>query len=399
MCCSRKAMPTAFIWRNSPTAPRRSRRMSPRAIRPGRLISPGSARTRSSLSRGSTGAPSAAICASATASRARATARRSSSPRAACPRWPGRGPPVRAVLVQNTNPMVVSPDSNKVRGGFARSDLFTCVHEQFMTETAAMADIVLPATTFLEHDDIYTAGGHTFLQVARKVVEPFAEARANHYVICELAKRLGAEHPGFGMSEWEIIDRTLAASGLPDAATISGKGGHDLALPFERAHFLDGFGHADKRFHFRANWAAIGPNHAALPALPDHVAVIDRTDAAHPFRMVAPPARSFLNTTFNNMPSRVAREGRPTRRVQPEDLAALDVADGARLRLGNSRRSVVLHARSFDGLQRGVAVVEGIWPNAAFAEGIGINALVSADAGLPNGGAVFHDTAVWVQAA
>jgi len=311
----------------------------------------------------------------------------------------GDGPPVTALLVQNTNPMVVSPDSNKVRAGFARGDLFTCVHEQFMTETAAMADIVLPATTFLEHDDIYTAGGHTFLQVARKVVEPFAEARANHYVICELAKRLGAEHPGFGMSEWEIIDRTLAASGLPDAATISAKGGHDLALPFERAHFLDGFGHADKRFHFRANWAAIGPNHAALSALPDHVAVIDRTDAAHPFRMVAPPARSFLNTTFNNMPSGVAREGRPTVRVHPEDLAALDVADGARLRLGNSRGSVVLHARSFDGMQRGVVVVEGIWPNAAFAEGIGINALVSADAGLPNGGAVFHDTAVWVRAA
>jgi anaerobic selenocysteine-containing dehydrogenase len=311
----------------------------------------------------------------------------------------GDGPPVTALLVQNTNPMVVSPDSNAVRAGFARGDLFTCVHEQFMTETAAMADIVLPATTFLEHDDIYTAGGHTFLQVARQVVEPFAEARSNHAVICALAKRLGAEHPGFHMSEWEIIDRTLAASGLPDAATIHAKGGHDLALPFARAHFLDGFGHADKRFHFRANWAAIGPNHAALPALPDHVAVIDRSDAAHPFRMVAPPARSFLNTTFNNMPSGVAREGRPTVRVHPADLAALDAADGARLRLGNSRGSVVLHARAFEGMQRGVLVVEGIWPNAAFEEGIGINALVSAEAGLPNGGAVFHDTAVWVRAA
>ena len=311
----------------------------------------------------------------------------------------GDGPPVTALLVQNTNPMVVSPDSNKVRQGFARDDLFTCVHEQFMTETAAMADIVLPATTFLEHDDIYTAGGHTFLQVARKVVEPFAEARPNHYVICELAKRLGGDHAGFHLTEWEIIERTLAASGLPDAATIHAEGGHDLALPFARAHFLDGFGHADKRFHFRANWAAIGPNHAALPALPDHVAVIDRTDAAHPFRMVAPPARSFLNTTFNNTPSGVAREGRPTVRVHPDDLAALGAADGARLRLGNGRGSVVLQARAFDGMQRGIVVVEGIWPNAAFEEGIGINALTSADAGLPNGGAVFHDTAVWVRAA
>jgi anaerobic selenocysteine-containing dehydrogenase len=309
----------------------------------------------------------------------------------------GDGPPVTALLIQNTNPLVVSPDSNKVRRGFYRSDLFVCVHEQFMTETAAMADIVLPATTMLEHDDIYTASAHTFLQVARKVVEPAGEARPNHFVICALARRLGGEHPGFDMTEWEIIDRTLAVSGLPDAATIHAEGGHDLALPFETAHFLDGFGHADKRFHFKVDWAAIGPHHTAMPPLPDHIPVIDEADGEHPFRMVAPPARSFLNTTFNNTPSSVAREGRPTVRIHPADLAALGFGDGDRVRLGNRRGTVVLHARAFDGLQRGVVVVEGIWPNHAFEEGIGINALTSADPGLPNGGAVFHDTAVWVR--
>ncbi len=311
----------------------------------------------------------------------------------------GDGPPVTALLVQNTNPMVVSPDSNAVRRGFSRADLFTCVHEQFMTETAAMADIVLPATTMLEHDDLYTAGGHTFLQVARKVIEPLGEARSNHAVICALAKRLGAEHPGFDLTEWEIIDRTLALSALPDAATIHERGGHDLALPFETAHFLDGFGHADKRFHFEANWAAIGADHAALPRLPDHAVVIDLADAEHPFRMVAPPARSFLNTSFNNLPSSVGREGRPMVRVHPDDLASLGLADGSRVRLGNCRGTVVLHALAFNGLQRGVLVVEGIWPNHAFEEGIGINALISAEPGLPNGGAVFHDTAVWLRAA
>jgi anaerobic selenocysteine-containing dehydrogenase len=268
-----------------------------------------------------------------------------------------------------------------------------------MTETAAMADIVLPATTFLEHDDIYTAGGHTFLQVARQVVEPYAEARSNHYVICELARRLGAEHPGFAMTALEIIERTLATSGLPDAATIRAQGGLDVSLPFERAHFLDGFGHKDKCFHFKADWAAIGPRHERLPSLPDHVDVIDRADAEHPFRMMAPPSRSFLNTTFNNTPSSVRREGRPTVRIHPEDLAALGLADGARLRLGNRRGTVVLHARAFAGLQHGVLVVEGVWPNGAFEEGIGINALTSAEPGLPNGGAVFHDTAVWARAA
>ena len=86
-----------------------------------------------------------------------------------------------------------------------------------MTETAAMADIVLPATTFLEHDDIYIAGGHTFLQVAKPLIEPIGEAKSNHFVICELARRLGAEHPGFDMTAWEIIDQTLECSGLPSA--------------------------------------------------------------------------------------------------------------------------------------------------------------------------------------
>jgi anaerobic selenocysteine-containing dehydrogenase len=311
----------------------------------------------------------------------------------------GDGPPVTAMLVQNTNPMAVAPESAKVRAGMARADLFLCVHEQFLTETAAMADIVLPATTFLEHDDIYLASGHTFLQVARKVVEPYAEARPNHFVICELAKRLGAEHPGFAMTEWEIIDHMLAKAGLPDAAAIVAKGGHDMARSFDEMHFLSGFAHRDRRFHFRADWAAVGPEHARLPALPDHVAVIEAADAAHPFRLIAPPARSFLNTSFNNLPSGVAREGTPAVRVHPDDLAALGIRSGATVRLGNARGSVVLEARSFDGLQPGVLVVEGIWPNHAFAEGSGINTLVSADPGLPNGGAVYHDTAVWLRPA
>jgi len=309
----------------------------------------------------------------------------------------GSGPPIAAMLVQNTNPMVVAPESLKVRQGMLRDDLFLCVHEQFLTETAAMADIVLPATTFLEHDDIYTAGGHTFLQVARKAIEPFAETRSNHEVICALAQRLGADHPGFAMTEWEIIDHALARSGLPDAATIIAKGGYDMAPPFAQAHFLDGFGHADKRFHFRPDWSAIGPHHQTLPNLPDHVAAIDAAGAAHPFRMIAPPARSFLNTSFNNMEAGIAREGGPCLRIHPADLATLGLAEGASVRIGNARGSLVLAARAFDGVQPGVLVVEGIWPNHAFAEGVGINALTSADPGLPNGGAVYHDTAVWAR--
>ena len=315
------------------------------------------------------------------------------------PRDIGAGPPVAALFIQNTNPMAVCPEGLKVRDGFLRDDLFVCVHEQFMTETAAMADVVLPATTFLEHNDLYTSGGHTHLQFARQVLEPLGQCRSNHDVICSLGKRLGGEHPGFDMDEWEILDATLRASGLPDAEDFARKKWIDMAVPFETAHFLDGFGHADRKWHFRADWAAVGADKARLSAWPDHLEIYDVANDERPFRLVTAPARQFLNTSFTETPTSQKREARPTARIHPDDLDALGLADGALVRLGNNRASVALHAAVFDGLQRGVIVVESVWPNSAFVEGVGINALTSADPGFPGGGAVFHDTAVWLTAA
>jgi anaerobic selenocysteine-containing dehydrogenase len=315
------------------------------------------------------------------------------------PRDLGNGPPVTALFVQNTNPMVVAPESRLVHRGFARSDLFVCVHEQFLTETAAMADIVLPATTFLEHDDIYLGGAHTYLQLGRAVLPPYAECRSNHDVINGLAERLGARHPGFVMSAIELIDRTLQLSGLPDVESFPHGGRLDCCPSFATGHFLDGFPQTDKRFHFRPDWQAIGAEYARLPAFPDHVAAIDDGDPERPFRLVAAPARSFLNTSFNNTPSSLAREGRPTALVHPEVLAGLRLGDGDRVRIGNRRGSLVVHTRGFAGMQKRVVIVEGLWPNHAFEEGIGINLLTSADPGLPRGGAVFHDTSVWLRPA
>ncbi|MGH7092741.1 MAG: molybdopterin-dependent oxidoreductase [Stellaceae bacterium] len=311
----------------------------------------------------------------------------------------GDGPPVTALLIQNTNPLVVAPESGLVRDGFRRDDLFVCVHEQFFTETAAMADIVLPATTFLEHDDIYTAGGHTYLQISRPVVPSYAECRSNHDVVCALAHRLGARHRGFDLTAAAIIDETLRLSGLPGREAFTEGVWRDFWPGFETGHFLNGFGHADRKFHFRANWRSIGPNHAAMPAFPDHVAVIDDREPDRPFRMIPAPSRSFLNTSFNNTPSGIAREGRPTAMIHPAVLAELGVGDGGRVRIGNAKGSVVVHARAYDGLQQRVVVVEGLWPNQAFEEGIGINLLTSAEPGLPRGGGVFHDTSVWLRPA
>jgi anaerobic selenocysteine-containing dehydrogenase len=201
------------------------------------------------------------------------------------------------------------------------------------------------------------------------------------------------------MTAFEIIEATLRASGLPGPDQFEEGVWLDCWPGFETGHFLDGFAHADGKFHFRADWAAFGPDHVTLPAFPDHVALIDDGNPAQPFRLIPAPSRSFLNTSFNNTPSSIVREGRPTAMIHPETLAALGLADGDRVRIGNDKGSVVVHARASDGMQPRVVIAEGLWPNHAFEGGIGINLLTSADPGLPGGGAVFHDTSVWLRPA
>ncbi len=306
----------------------------------------------------------------------------------------GDGPPVHALLVQNTNPAVVAPDTHRVRRGLLREDLFVCVHEQFMTETALLADVVLPATTFLEHDDLYAGGGHNFFMVGPKLVEPPGECRSNHELLQGLAARLGAAHPGFAMTAMELVDATLRASGWPGAEEVLARRWIDAGDTFERSHFLDGFGFPDRRFRFAPDWAAIGPHSAGMPRLPDHWAATDRATSDRPFRLVAAPARNFLNTSFTETPTSRKREGRPEAILHPDDAARLGVADGDLVALANAQGEVTVHARIAEGMQPGVVVVESIWPNADFADGVGINALTSDAPAAPNGGAVFHDTAV-----
>lgn len=236
------------------------------------------------------------------------------------------GPPVSAMLIQNTNPMSVTPDQERVRAGFSRDDLFVCVHEQFMSETALMADIILPATMFLEHDDIYKGGGQQHLLLGPKLIDAPGEARDNHFVIQELAKRLGAQHPGFQMSAREHIDWMLRQSGYGSYAELEEKRWIDLQPDFETSHYIHGFAHPDKRFHFKVDWRDVNaPNdglmgpYADIPEFPDYWPVIEEANS------------------------------------------------------------------------------EGIWPNASFVGGKGINTLTGADATAPYGGAAFHDNHVRIQ--
>jgi anaerobic selenocysteine-containing dehydrogenase len=315
-----------------------------------------------------------------------------------------RGPPVTALFIQNTNPLSVAPDQERVKRGFAREDLFVCVHEQFMTETARAADIVLPATMFLEHDDFYRGGGHQYIILGPKLIEPPGECRNNHEVHCALAQRLGAAHPGFGMTPRELIDWTLRKSGWGTFDELEAKRWIDCQPDFATSHYVNGFPWPDGKFRFKPDWPNVpfrsavrsGPI-AGLPALPDHWEVIEAADAAHPFRLATSPARNFLNSTFNETPSSLAREKRPEVFIHPDDAAAAGIRDGEEVVLGNPRGQVRMHARFYEGVRHGVLIAESIWPNKAYPDGRGINTLTGADPIAPYGGAAFHDNKVWIR--
>ncbi|MEM6495490.1 MAG: molybdopterin-dependent oxidoreductase [Pseudomonadota bacterium] len=315
----------------------------------------------------------------------------------------GDGPPVTALFIQHQNPVEVAPDQTLVKKGFARDDLFVCVHEQVMTSTAQMADVILPATMFLEHDDVYQGGGHQHIILGPKMVEPPGECRSNHDVICDLAKRVGAEHSGFKMSARELIDATLKASNWGTLEELEENKWIDCQPDFETSHYTSGFAYPDGKFKFKPDWSnvPIGLKYDwgisdTIPALPDHWDVIEKADDAHPFRLATSPARDYLNSSFNETAGSRRRHGRPKVLVHPDDLDQLNINSGDTVRLGNRRGEIKIEATAFEGLQRGVVITESVPPNQHFADEKGINTLTSADQVAPYGGAAFRDNHVWI---
>ena len=316
------------------------------------------------------------------------------------------GGPVKALLIQNTNPLVVAPEQEKVRQGFLRDDLFTVVHEQFMTETAELADIVLPATMFLEHEDFYTRGGHTRILYGPKIIEAPGETRSNQFVINELAKRLGVGMlESFQTTDKEMVLDTFARSGI-DAAEIVKTGFVEKFQGEEQSHFRNGFSWPDKKYRFKPDWAETQAgkdvdlvcNPIELPLYADWWDVNERADKQHPFKLATSPARGYLNTSFNETPGSQKREKVPTLLLHPDDAREIGVGKGDHVQVGNDRGETVLTVTLFDGLQRGVVVAESLHPNKMHKGGKGINTLIGSDPVPPFGGAAFHDAAVWLKA-
>tara|TARA_B100001059_G_scaffold235918_1_gene283705 strand:+ start:531 stop:2597 length:2067 start_codon:yes stop_codon:yes gene_type:complete len=304
---------------------------------------------------------------------------------------------VYSLIIQNTNPLVVAPESSLVREGFSRENLFVCVHEQFMTETAKYADIVLPATTFVEHDDLYIAGGHQHITYGPKLIEPIGESKSNHAVLVELSKRLGAKHEGFNMTEREIIDYTLNSSNHGSLVELEKNGWKDVQPDFNTSHFIDGFGHKDKKFHFKPDWSEVGPDYHNMPEYPDYMNTTENTSKDFPFKLVTAPAHNYLNSSFTETSSSKKSEVKPKAKIHSKDIKKLGLQDDELAVLGNNRGKVIINVEEFDGMQEGVIIVEGVWPNEAFVGNNGINTLVGSDPVPPNGGAAFHDTAVWIK--
>ena len=303
----------------------------------------------------------------------------------------GWGPKVEALVVYNSNPVAVAPESGAVVRGFAREDLFTVVLEHFMTDTADHADIVLPATTQLEHWDIHTSYGHTDVLLNRPAINPLGEARSNTQIFRDLARAMGFDDPCFADSD-ETLCRT-AFDGLIDFDVLLRDGFASLPLP-EAPFAQGGFPTPSGRCEFfsealQRSWG---------DGLPDHVPNHEPagSDARYPLAMISPPARNFLNSTFVNVKSLRDIEAEPVLEMHPADAAARGLHDGQTVRVVNDRGSYHCMLRLNGRARAGVVNGLGIWWRKLGLNCTNVNELTSQKLTDLGGGPVFYDCLVEV---
>ena len=306
------------------------------------------------------------------------------------------GPQVEAVVVYNSNPVAVAPESAKVAAGFAREDLFTVVLEHFLTDTADHADYVLPATTQLEHWDIHGSYGHTDVLLNRPAIAPEGQSRSNAQIFRDLAAQMALLDPAFAAPHFsepdEALCRTALAGTAMDFDALLAQG--FAHIPVAEAPFAQGgFATPSGKCEFdNPRLAALGIN-----TLPDHVPNYEPPTAAHPLAMISPPARNFLNSTFANVASLARMEERPLLELHPEDAAARGIADGDRLRVFNARGSHVCHAAVNGRARPGVVVGLGIWWRKQGANGTNVNELTHQQLTDIGRAPCFYDCAVQVE--
>ncbi|WP_374639582.1 molybdopterin-dependent oxidoreductase [Hydrogenophaga sp.] len=306
---------------------------------------------------------------------------------------PTFGPKIEALIVYDSNPVAVAPESGKVVQGFAREDLFTVVLEHFQTDTADYADIILPATTQLEHWDIHASYGHTDVLLNRPAIAPVGQARPNTEVFRALAARMGFDDPCFADD-----DLSLCRSAFGDAVDFEQLLDQGYAtLPIPDAPFADGgFPTASGKCEFFSERLA----RQGMDGLPDHLPNHEPagSDPRHPLAMISPPARNFLNSSFVNVKSLRDIEGEPLLEIHAHDAQPRGIADGQLVRVFNDRGEYRCKARISERARPGVVNGLGIWWRKLGPSGTNVNEVTSQRLTDLGNGPVFYDCLVEVSA-
>ncbi len=306
---------------------------------------------------------------------------------------PEFGPKVQALIVYNSNPVAIAPDSARVVAGFAREGLFTVVLEHFQTDTADYADYILPATTQLEHWDVHSSYGHTDALLNRPAISPLGQAKPNTQIFRELAARMGFTEPCFQDTD-EALCR-MAYGDKVDFNELLDKGFATLPTPeapFAQGNFPTPSGKCE---FFSQRLADLG-----LDGLPDHVPNHEPAHSSpdYPLVMISPPARNFLNSTFVNVKSLRDTEGEPLLEMHPQDAAARQIQDGSVVRVFNARGEhrcrVCLNHRARPGVVHGL----GVWWRKFGLDGTNVNQLTSQALTDLGNAPTFYDCLVEVQA-
>ena len=313
-------------------------------------------------------------------------------------------PPIEALVVYNSNPVAVAPQSARVARGFARDDLFTVVLEHFLTDTADYADIVLPATTQLEHLDVHKSYGHLYQLANNPAIAPLGEALPNTEIFRRLAARMGYTEACFTESDEAIAARAFSSCGAApyDWEGLRRDGWRRLELPRPYAPFAQGgFPTPSGRCELASpRLAALG-----LDPVPDYVPPYEGPRSTpelarrFPLAIISPPARNFLNSSFVNVTSLRATEGEPRLEMHPEDAAARGIADGDSVEVFNERGSFVVRARVSERPRAGVVVALSIWWKKLAGDGKNANEVTHQRLTDLGGGATFYDCLVEVRRA
>jgi len=318
------------------------------------------------------------------------------------PASPEFGPQVEAVIVYNSNPLAIAPDSDKVMRGFQREDLFTVVLEHFQTDTADYADIVLPATTQLEHIDAHTAYGHLYMMANNAAIAPMGEAKANTEIFRLLAARMGFDDDCFKESDDELAAIAFNAQDARaigfDWDALKQKGWQKLNMPdapFAQGGFPTPSGKCE---FYSAQMAKDG-----LDPLPTYIAPYESAASnpelakRYPLAMISPPARNFLNSTFVNVKSLRSTEGEPHLDIHPADCASRGIADGDMVRIFNDRGSFIAKARVTDKARTGLVVGLSVWWKKLAKDGKNANEVTSQQLTDMGRAPTFYDTLVQVE--